>query len=1061
MASNVLHISLDLDSKQFNVGMRNAIGTFTRFNGAVVSSNTAVKAHHGAMRQYTKSFRDFSIGAFALSSTMNILWGATGRWMLALQNTAGELERMELLLRGMSNASTAEGRIREAAEDMNFLLDMARNAPFSIGELSNSFVKMKTVGLDPAAGSLLALTDAVAAFGGNGQSLQRASVAIQQMMGKTVISMEELRQQLGEAIPTAIKDMARGLGVTVQDLTDAISLGKVEAEAALAAMTSEWSRIFDGAGQNIMNSWTGVTQRLATEWALLQKEVGDAGFSDALKGAVTDLIGTLRSESVQNFAKSLGQNLASAVRAASAAFNLLLQNIDKIVSAIKIASVIILARFVKSILASNVAISAGSGFMKAYAAASLLLARNQAAATARSVAFNQSMFVLGSALSNPLRSLRGLGAAIFALASPMNWLIGIIGGAIFAWNQFAQSGQRALQKLQDGFQLNPQELEEASQQMQKLRGHYVDTAREFVKFRDLLANDPENENLASRVAVLSSQLDAQSEHLRRMMSLQSTESTRLAEQTTQEILRVTHDGFLEQQQQNAADYRQLTQQLHDEYTQYQNAGINRQKEFNEAMAKAREDALESSVGLIEKRIAAIGGQDLTGDQTEDNRAAAIAKLRGEVDKLVQSYEAEIEADGKRLELQKLITGEAAQKKAEKAGKRIENYITSLSNRLVGMQSGQQGVNAEYEKFVALLNDGRFKDAAAAIGDPAKIEEYKNEVKRLGQQMVDIKAKQEADRVAKNQLGEATKSLADAQKELNLAILKSSPNFTDLDGQLLDVKSKYDEMRSEVKGNSEALKELNALEQREIQTLKELSSVEGFTKLKETLRDLNNDVKSSSSENAAAVLQFNETVKDAVRDANLNAALSPEAYQQRMQTLTQIYGAAYKKLQQDTSNGLTDLLNNSVSFSQQIEENMTGWVDQFANKLSDALIDGSANFEDFARGILKEITAIIIKTQVLAPLLRNFGFGGQQQVNPLEQFIGGAIGAAAGVDLAGAPLQPAAIGGAPILNVQNNTPVDIGGDGTGIDFDPQTGVTSIVLNEVTRPGPLRDTLRGAQ
>ena len=41
-----------------------------------------------------------------------------------------------------------------------------------------------------------------AQFGGDSEiPLKRAAIAIQQMSGKGVISMEELRQQLGEAVP--------------------------------------------------------------------------------------------------------------------------------------------------------------------------------------------------------------------------------------------------------------------------------------------------------------------------------------------------------------------------------------------------------------------------------------------------------------------------------------------------------------------------------------------------------------------------------------------------------------------------------------------------------------------------------------------------------------------------------------------------------------------------------------------------------------------------------------------------------------------------------------------
>ncbi|WP_142243439.1 tape measure protein, partial [Klebsiella pneumoniae] len=84
--------------------------------------------------------------------------------------------------------------------------------------------------------SLKALVDSVARFGGDSELLKRAAVAVQQMSGKGVVSMEELRQQLGEAVPNAMKAMADAAGITMGELTKAVSSGTVEAKQALSLM---------------------------------------------------------------------------------------------------------------------------------------------------------------------------------------------------------------------------------------------------------------------------------------------------------------------------------------------------------------------------------------------------------------------------------------------------------------------------------------------------------------------------------------------------------------------------------------------------------------------------------------------------------------------------------------------------------------------------------------------------------------------------------------------------------------------------------------------------------
>ncbi|MFM6203651.1 MAG: tape measure protein, partial [Dolichospermum sp.] len=59
---------------------------------------------------------------------------------------------------------------------------------------------------------------------------QRAFTALEQMSGKTVVSQEELRQQLAEAIPNASQIAANAYGTTTQSMNQLLSTGRVLAE---------------------------------------------------------------------------------------------------------------------------------------------------------------------------------------------------------------------------------------------------------------------------------------------------------------------------------------------------------------------------------------------------------------------------------------------------------------------------------------------------------------------------------------------------------------------------------------------------------------------------------------------------------------------------------------------------------------------------------------------------------------------------------------------------------------------------------------------------------------
>lgn len=193
-------------------------------------------------------------------------------------------EKTKLMLGGIM------GSAEKATEAFEWLLEVSTKAPFSIGAMKDAFVKLQVAGLDPMRGSLETLMDAISAFGGADQDLQMAAVAIQQMAGKGVISMEELRQQLGERVPTAMKAMAEGLGMNMQEMVNAIESGNLSTEKGLNAMMGKLKEWYGGTGVDMMNSWTGLISNLKVAWEKFMLVLGESGIFDKLKSTLDGLL---------------------------------------------------------------------------------------------------------------------------------------------------------------------------------------------------------------------------------------------------------------------------------------------------------------------------------------------------------------------------------------------------------------------------------------------------------------------------------------------------------------------------------------------------------------------------------------------------------------------------------------------------------------------------------------------------------------------------------------------------------------------------------------------------
>lgn len=243
----------------------------------------------------------------AARTVTDIMFG----WQKPIVEAAAEMERMRVMLRGLNKEKSNPSQA--AADDMKYIVDMAQNAPFAMQALTDSFVKFRSAGLDPTDGSLKALVDSVARFGGDSELLKRAAVAVQQMSGKGVVSMEELRQQLGEAVPNAMQAMADAAGITMGELTKAVASGTVEAKQALSLMFVGLRAENENAAKDMMQTYTGALAQLQTSFTLFADRVGQAGYLDSLSKGMKELASIMNSAEGISFANSLGSGLTTAI----------------------------------------------------------------------------------------------------------------------------------------------------------------------------------------------------------------------------------------------------------------------------------------------------------------------------------------------------------------------------------------------------------------------------------------------------------------------------------------------------------------------------------------------------------------------------------------------------------------------------------------------------------------------------------------------------------------------------------------------------------------------------
>ena len=185
-----------------------------------------------------------------------------------------------------------------AAQQFEVLRTVAREAGVSVNQIRDSFVRFSasahSAGIEVGVANDLFrnLTIAGASLGLTSDQVSGALDALGQMASKGVVSMEELRQQLGDRLPGALGLAARGLGLTEQQLIKLVETGQLTTDVFFPAFSKALVQMH-GDTNTVIGGWARMTNML-TELAQVTAESETAinGMALATKGIGVAVGGT-------------------------------------------------------------------------------------------------------------------------------------------------------------------------------------------------------------------------------------------------------------------------------------------------------------------------------------------------------------------------------------------------------------------------------------------------------------------------------------------------------------------------------------------------------------------------------------------------------------------------------------------------------------------------------------------------------------------------------------------------------------------------------------------------
>ena len=203
----------------------------------------------------------------------------------------GSIVQLEQMRRGL-NAVYKDAAT--TASQIVFLRRTASEAGVSFGGLSSEFVKFtaamtgSNIPLAESNALFAAVTKGAAALGLGAEATAGSLNALGQIASKGTVSMEELRQQLGDRFPGVFSRFAQELGVTEAALVKLVESGTLAARDAFPALTRAMSASGETADGLVptFERFKGVLTEIA-------QGIGDAGGTIVLTGALKVLGGTV------------------------------------------------------------------------------------------------------------------------------------------------------------------------------------------------------------------------------------------------------------------------------------------------------------------------------------------------------------------------------------------------------------------------------------------------------------------------------------------------------------------------------------------------------------------------------------------------------------------------------------------------------------------------------------------------------------------------------------------------------------------------------------------------
>jgi tape measure domain-containing protein len=244
-----------------------------RLNMRLGQANTAMMRFGAGMGSVTNL-----MGAFGISTGLYLFAGIVKN----IYTTTRQLESLDLALKMVS------GTTDEYIKNQSFLVNLAEQYGIEIKGLTKNFTEFWVASkgkleAEQIKGIFTSISKSVAVMGLSVEQQDSAFLALQQMMSKGTVQAEELKKQLGNALPGAIKAATMAyqklhpeLQVTEKMFFEQMKMGKILSSELLPELAKAYEVLYGIENIKRAETLQAVQARLSNTWVDLVRSMNES-----------------------------------------------------------------------------------------------------------------------------------------------------------------------------------------------------------------------------------------------------------------------------------------------------------------------------------------------------------------------------------------------------------------------------------------------------------------------------------------------------------------------------------------------------------------------------------------------------------------------------------------------------------------------------------------------------------------------------------------------------------------------------------------------------------------